>query len=379
MTKSTALKISLLWTPLLLWYLCGFFFTHTTAFFHQVDVFYYDAGQHWLHRQDLYDNQANMFVYLPTSAALFTELSLLPLKYFELVFRLISIFVITVGIFSFARDTDDKNPARVFFFSLLTTVFLSQPALFVGQLHIMTTGLMLLAFAAIAREKWWPAAILLTIALAFKPTSLILFLLGMGLFPKLSWRLLLSVLIAFLISLVLQSPHYVLSQYTSFADSFKVAMHHDGNNPQQWATLFGAIAFYTHNTINGFTQFAIRALAGLCVYSLCIIARIRCDKKTAIYFIVTLGMCYLMLFNSRTEDNDYVMVAPLLGYTLGLVVLEKKWLPTMAISLGVILMAANWNLCKFITPGNNIWINPTIIALFSVYIIYRLLQVKNVY
>src|SRR3990167_7318169 len=122
MKKSTALKISLLWTPLLLWYFCGFFFTHSDTFFHQVDVFYYHAGQHWLHGQALYDGQANMFVYLPTSAALFTELSLLPLKYFELIFRLISIFVMTVGIFAFVRDTTNKNPSSVFFWSLLVTV-----------------------------------------------------------------------------------------------------------------------------------------------------------------------------------------------------------------------------------------------------------------
>lgn len=372
MTRSTLFKISLLWLPILLWYLGGFFFTHSHAFFNQVDVFYYYAGKHWLHGKALYDGQANMFVYLPTSAALFAVPSLLPLKYFEFIFRLVSIFVMTAGIFAFVCDTTKNNPARVFFWSLLVTVVLSQGALFVGQLHMMTTGLMLLAFAAIAREKWWPAAILLTLALALKPTSLILFLLAFALYPKLSLRLLCSALLAFLISLVLQSPHYVVSQYAGFVNSFKVAMYHDGNNPQQWATLFGAIAFYTHHTINGFSQFAIRAVSGLIVYVLCIIARIRCDKKTAIYFIVTLGMCYLMLFNSRTENNDYMMVAPLVGYALALVILEKKWLPIIGMGVGVILIASNWNLSKLITPGDNVWINPTVIFFFSLYVVYRL-------
>ena len=374
LSKSIFLKCCFLWTPILLWYFAGFFFSHSYAFFHQVDIFYYNAGQAWLHKNALYNGQANSFVYLPTSAALFSPLSLLPLKLFEMVFRLLSLGVITLGIFLFVRDTAKENASRIFFYSLLATVLTSQAALFVGQLHILTTGIMLLGFSAIAREKWWQAAILLTLALALKPTSLILFLLAFALYPKqLSLRLTFCALLAFGLSFVLQSPDYVLNQYISFAHNFAAAMRHDGNNPQQWATLFGAIAFYTHHFIQGFPQFLTRVLAGLCVFALCITARIKCDKQTAIYFIVTFGMCYLMLFNSRSENNDYVMVAPLIGYALSLAILQKKQSAVCAISLGIILIAFSWNISKLITPGHNIWINPTVVLLFSFYAVYALI------
>lgn len=373
-SKSLTFKYCLLWTPLLVWYLIGFFFSHSDLFFNQVDVFYYQAGKHWLHQQPLYDGQGNMFVYFPTSAVLFAPLSLLSLHFFELSYRLLSILVITAGVFSFVRDTANSHVARVFFWSLIATIVLSQAALFVGQLHMMTTGLMLLGFSAIAREKWWTAAIWLTLALALKPTSLILFLLALALFPKISVRLICCTLLTFLLSLILQSPHYVINQYSGFINSFHVAMQHDGKNPQQWATLFGAIAFYTNHFIDGFSQFSIRIIAGISVYVLCLRAKIMHDQKTAIYFIVLLGMCYLMLFNSRTENNDYVMVAPLMGYALAVAIAQKKRLISVGVSMGIILIAINWNLCKLITPGHNVWLNPTIITLFLVLMAYPLLS-----
>lgn len=368
-SRASFFKIILLWLPIALWYLAGFSFSHFYLFFHQVDAFYYHAGNHWLHQKPLYNGEGNGFVYFPTTAALLSPLTLLPLKPFELIYRIISVSILTLGIYAFATHIGTKNIKQTFFITLLATMLPSQAAIFVGQLHIMTTGLMLLAYTKIAREQYWGAAILLALSLALKPTSIILFLLALGIFPKLSLRLLLITVIVFGLSFILQSPDYVLSQYASFANSFHVAMHHDADNPQQWATFFGMLAFYTHWHIDGTPQFITRIIFAGIVFALCWIAKRRFTIHDAIYFIVALGMCYLMLFNSRTESNDYIMVTPLVGYSLALAYQQKNRIAIYGLSTVILFIAASWNLSKWLTPHNNIWINPTVISFYVIYLL----------
>lgn len=371
MTRAPFLKIALLlWAPIALWYLAAFFFGNENIIFHQVDIFYYNAANGWLHQQPLYNGEGNSFVYFPTTAILLSPLALLPVKLFEVLFRVASIAVLTLGIYQFIAQTNTENPKRVFIITLLATVLTSQAAIFVGQLHVMTTGVLLLAYAALARDRLWFSAILLTLALALKPTSIVLVLLAGLLFPKLSIKLLLMLLIFFALSFITQSPSYVLNQYLAFANSFHVAMHHDANNPQQWATFFGMLAFYyKHWAINGTPQFIVRLLLAGFIFIMCLSAKIKCEKRQALYFIVAFGMMYLMLFNSRTESNDYVMIAPMLGYSLALAWQAKKRLAVMGLGIGIILIAASWNISKWLTPDNNIWINPSVVLLYFIYLI----------
>ncbi|MCX7124635.1 MAG: hypothetical protein NTU49_02545, partial [Gammaproteobacteria bacterium] len=79
--------------------------------------------------------------------------------------------------------------------------------------------------------------------------------------------------------------------------------------------------------------------------------------------------CYLMLFNSRTENTDYVMIAPVIGYSLALAVNYKKKWEIIALSVCVCLIALNWQLSHFISPQNNVWLNPTVVLLYTVYLI----------
>ena len=370
LSYSTIVKTSLLWLPLLLWYLLGFIFTHNHHFFSQVDSIYYAAAQAWLHQQPLYHCHGNgCFVYLPTSAVLFIPFGLLPLKTAELIYRFISIIIFTQGIYYFCRDITSYDLKRTFFIVLLTTVLLSQPTLFVGQVHMMMAGLILLAVSAITREKWWRAAIALSFCFALKPTAIVFCLLSGALYPQTALKQIL--IIALLLSAVFltQSSHYVLTQYHGFIQEFLHKMEYDTANIPHWATLFGAIAFYTGHVVDGHMAFVIRMLAALGVVYLGICTQKTQNKNNAVYFIFTLGMCYLMLFNSRTENNDYVMMMPFMGYSLMILMEEKRWLLGVSFMVGLVLMMANWNLSKMISPGNNLWLNPTLIMLYTLYII----------
>lgn len=371
-TKSIS-KILLLWLPILLWYAIALLTEPGHALLWEVDGnYYYPAAQHWLSGTALYNGTGYGFVYLPTTALLLAPLGLLPMVAFEVLFRIISITFLSMGIYQFVISTTNTNQKQAFFFSLLSTVLISQAAFMVGQMHILTTGVLLLGFAAITREKWWQAAIFLTLSLALKPTSIVLFLLGMGLYPKLGWRLALTTLIALASSFILQSPAYVWAQYQSFFSNFMVAMHFDSHHAANWATFFGAIAFYTGHQVNGMLQFGSRIAMAFVVFLIAIYSRLKLDRQQAVFFIFTLGMCYLMLFNSRTEDNDYLMIAPILGYTLFLAWQERNKILLWAISLAIFGLVINWTLSRAITPHNNLWLSPTIITLFTIYILKRL-------
>ncbi|OGT51059.1 MAG: hypothetical protein A3E84_04380 [Gammaproteobacteria bacterium RIFCSPHIGHO2_12_FULL_42_13] len=370
--KNTALKITLLWAPLLAWYLIGFFITRSPKYFLTVDTIYFSAGKAWLAAQPLYQCEGNgCFVYFPTSAAFFSLFSWMPLKLAELIFRLLSVTMLTLGIFAFCKTTDAKHYLHRYFFALLATILLTQPALFNGQCHVLTTGLLLLGFASIAAQKIWRASFFLALALALKPTSIVLCLLAPFIYPKLRFQLLATILIIFLLPFIHFSPSYVLDSYIDFIRRFHEAMQFDAQNADNWATLFGAIAFYSGHAINGGIQFWIRLLAALLTLALCLYMKKKCSLQHLVFFTFTLAMCYLMLFNSRTENNDYMMIAPMLGYTLSLVLCKRRWIPTIAMGTGIILICANWELTRFITPDNNIWISPTVIAFFTFYFVLR--------
>ena len=170
------------------------------------------------------------------------------------------------------------------------------------------------------------------------------------------------------ITFISQSPHYVLMQYEGFLNNFQVAMQFDKANPTHWATLFSAIAFYTHATINGKIEFLIRILFAGLVFLTCFFAKKKLNQKEIIYFIFSLGMCYLMLFNSRTENNDYIMIMPMIGFSLSLAMNNKKYGQVGFHFIAIALMMLNWNLCKIISPHNNLWLNPSIVFIYAVYL-----------
>src|SRR3990167_6371972 len=132
-STENALKTLLLWLPILLWYGLTFAFTHSYDFFHRVDSLYYNAGLNWIHGNAVYSDNGFGFAYFPTSAALLSLISFLPLKLFEIVFRLISVIFFTVGLYQFAACIAKSNPERTFFLMLLSSILLVQAPFFEGR------------------------------------------------------------------------------------------------------------------------------------------------------------------------------------------------------------------------------------------------------
>lgn len=364
--------ISLVWVLLLAWYVIAFLCSNHPGLPYQVDSIYYRAAQHFFHEQPLYDCKGDgCFVYFPTTAILVAPISFLPIKIADVIFRIISASILTTGMYYFCKNIGKTQLKRTFFVMTITAACIAQPAFFVGQLHMITTGLLLLGYAKIVEEKWWQSAILISLALALKPTSIVLYALAIGLFPRLTLKILVVTTFIFLLSLIARSPHYVLSQYIAYPQRFLVDMRFDANNGGHWATFFGAVAFYTHYAINGGAQFLIRMVMAVVVFILSWIAKNKMDKQDALFFIVAIAMTYLMLFNSRSESNDYVMVSPILGYFLATFIEDKKWFWASGFIVAIILITMSWTIAKWLTPHNNIWMNPSVISVFAVYLLWE--------
>ena len=60
-----------------------------------------------------------------------------------------------------------------------------------------------------------------------------------------------------------------------------------------------------------------------------------------IAFVFFIGMGYLMLFNSRTENTDYMMISPALGYFLSLFIFERKWFGVVIMNVSILLLCIN--------------------------------------
>jgi len=376
----TRFWISALWFFPLIWYsLQAYFFTHAghaVYFYNDVSNVYQSAGQHWFQGLPLYNGSGFGFVYFPTSAAIMAAFSWLPVPVFAFAFRIISILSMLFGLQRFSLMFKPEFSSKVYFFTSLVAVILCQACMREGQMHMLITGLVLLGLAALAEEQWYCAAFYLALAVALKPTAIVFALLAFALFPRLSWRLILVAALMFGATFLLQHPSYVWQQYVACVHSYQSTFKYDGTNPGHWATLFGALAFYFDYSMSGAWVFSLRLLFALLTLGICYRIGKRFGSQQLVCAIFILGMAYLMLFNSRTENNDYVMMAPALGLTLAYAVMAKQraQLVFHVVLLGLLVM--NWNLCRLLMVQNNIWLSPSLICLYAIYATVLLAQVR---
>src|ERR1700741_1838141 len=208
---------------------------------HQNSVFlvFRDAGRAWLAGQPLYSH-IGKYLYSPLAAALFAPFALLPDWAASAVWRLATgLAYLFAGICWFGRysgNARDKLPLVRGRFGtkssrvkqreereLVPTVTVLALALLLplsignlnnGQASPLIIALLICGCLAALDERWTLAAGCIAIATFFKIYPLAIGLLLAVIEPrKLTWRLILGVLILGVLSLILQRPDYVIRQY----------------------------------------------------------------------------------------------------------------------------------------------------------------------
>lgn len=279
-----------------------------------VSINYWLAAQHWLAQQPLYQNNGKGFIYLPQSAILYLPLAKLPFALSEAIWRILSLSVFAWGLFRFTPLLTVSAKAQVFLGLTLLAILLCFDSARNGQMHLLTTGLLMLATVAISQTRWRKATFLIVLAFFLKPTAIVFLLLTAGIFFAetgiyfIGWGLLFMLLPFFT-----QAWHYVISQYLACITMLQIAAQ--VGSAQDWAQFFNLIA-QTGWEMPYFLQTIVRMTVAYLFLLLGYFIKKRCSLPETAVWLLMLAMEYLMLFNPRTENNDYMMLTPVLAYCL---------------------------------------------------------------
>ena len=307
------------------------------------------AALHWMSAEPLYDGEGSGFLYLPQAAILHVPFALLGHPLGSIVWRGVTIGVFAFGLSRLCQFSRHRNPAQVFFLATLIALPNCVSAARNGQTTLLLTGLMMLTVHGLAHARWNFCAVCLSAAIAFKP-SVAPFLLTVAALHRPLWgRLLLGGMIVGAFPYLTQHRSYVTEQYQAFANSFIVTIDHHKSHP--FAHMFGmfeAFGWSVARPIQSVVSAVMGMLTLLVVWS--------CQRRLPVaryaVYAFTISVGYLLLFNPRTENNTYAMLAPAMGLFFAESVVARH-LARRAVILGAIAvgMLMSYEAAVRIAPG----------------------------
>lgn len=343
-----------------------------------VSDIYYTASKNWLNSKPLYNLQGNGFIYFPTSAVLMTPFCIFNIPIFNIIFRLIFIILFIYGISLFSKLLNNNTDQKAAFNIIsITCIPLSIANLDLGQLHYLITGILLIAIYTIYTKKYWLSAFLLALSIALKPIFIPVYLISFAIFPKLRSKIIIWTLFFMILPFLTQSPNYVLSQYIECYKNLIIAANIGITQKQNWAQIFNSLYTITGLDLSSSIQLFISFIIAI----LCLITSYYLYKKNnlkqSLPLIFLLSMLYITLFNPKTENNDYIIIIPFLGYYLTKTIINKNYKYTALIFISYILICLNHALSDLIIHNKNIWLKPIVSAIFGIYILYMELNTEN--
>lgn len=332
---------------------------------------YREAVWHWFGGEPLYNMQGHGFLYLPQAALVFAPWAVLPHAACEIVWRLSIIGVLAISVARMTRLLGGDG--RWFFTASLASAILAWGCARNGQSTLIMTGMMILAVADASESRWWRAAVLLSLAFAFKPLAVVLIMLVAVIYPPMSWRLAIGMLLVAIVPFATQHPEYVLSQYRACHQNLQITF--DVGETSYWAQLFGMLQVAGIDLPSP-VRTGIRLLASVATLAACWQAVRRLPPERAAFYVYSLAACYLMLFNSRTEGNTYAMVGPVYGLLIAEAAYRLHWPRATGWLVGAVALSlANFELAVLVTPRDRaIWICPLVCVGVTVYLVSRLIQ-----
>jgi hypothetical protein len=336
-----------------------------------VSTIYRDASLKWLKGEDLYNHTGKGFIYLPQAALVYMPFAKLPLIS-EVLWRIFSVLVFIFSLWRMAGVVAPYLQKSFFIIASLVAIPIAHAAGLNGQMNLLATAVMLLAIVAVNEQAWWRASFYLVFSLALKPITLPLILLVGILYPRMLWRIGLGFIVLFLLPFLAQEPAYVVSQYQGAIQMLSEAAAVGSQAAlYEWAQFFGLLS-HLKIEFSAIVQDGIRLVAAAITLLLCAKAKKTFPKNKALLFIFAFAMSYLMLFNPRTENNTYVMLAPALGFFLaGAFLIEKKRLKALFYMIPALGLALAHEITRQFTPEHR-WLQPLVTLIFCATVIYDL-------
>jgi len=310
------------------------------------------------------------FLYFPQAAILYVPFSQLPIPYGQIGWRCLGVILFAWSLRWLCQETNSGNRA-VHWGIVFVALLLSTSAIRNGQSTIHMTATMVLAAVAMSREKWNQATAWLVLGLAIKPLILVMVLLAGAVVPLMRKRIAIGMLAVIVSPFLFQTPDYVVTQYRDFVVMLQAAQNLGVE--ARWAQLFGMLK-NAGLDIASHWQTLIRLAASMLTLGLTAMTYRRLPKARRAIWLFSFSAIYILLFNPRTENNTYCLLAPALGLfyaeELGA---RKRILPGLALLALAFLTAGSYEIGKYFTPetGHAIWLAPLSCCLFSGYLVYR--------
>jgi len=320
---------------------------------------YRQASVKWWHgKESPYNLTQSGYLYLPQEAIIYTPFQVLPKPLGEPLWRIACLTLLACGIWRVTRLFDEEHQGALFLLSTLLVIPASLSSARNGQINLPLAALMLLAVADLAKAHWNAATLWLLLGLMLKPVGIVPVLLAAACYVPLRLRLVGGFIVFLAAAYLHPDPSYVTAQYGYFYTTLMLA-----GQPTltDFSDLFGMLL---HWGIQPSLDFSIivRGLAAIFTLgcSLFVMKAFRGRQTLQAFGVLFLSALYLMLFNPRTEENSYVILA---GFTA---ILAARDFLGGATARGLVLAAfciliAEENFSP-ILPLTKIWLKPLVTA-----------------
>ncbi|MFZ5833551.1 MAG: glycosyltransferase family 87 protein [Planctomycetota bacterium] len=334
---------------------------------------YREAAIFWLQSHDLYNGAGDGFLYLPQAAIAFVPFALLPTAISEALWRCLSWGLFSAGVWRLARLARRETGCPHFVPMSFVCAPIAWVALRNGQSTCPMAGLMMLAVVDLAGARWTRSAVWLSLGLILKPLIVPLMLVVAVLHRPMRLRIAAGIAGVALLPFLLQHPTYALQQYVACWETLGTAYR--VGDEGYWAQLFGMLKV-AGVAVSPAVQSAARAVAAVATLGLCHVALKRYPAVRAHILLYSFVAIYLMLFNSRTENNTYALLAPAVAahFTHAIFVKQRFVAGSFSLACAIALFGAYEIGKLFAPPGQAVWLAPLACLAFSGPVLFEVLR-----
>lgn len=315
----------------------------------------------WAGKESPYDMSQGGYLYLPQEAILYTPYQLLPKRVGEPLWRWSGLALLAFGVWRVCTLILPAERERLFLGASLLVIPAALSSARNGQVNLPLAGLLLLSAADLARARWNHATLWLLLSVMLKPIALAPALLAAVCYAPLRLRLLGGFLLCIAAAWIHPDPSYVTAEYRHFWEKFLLAGQPESNT---FSDFFGMLRHWGINLAPSIIS-CLRALAAVAtlVFSLLVMRRFRPEPTLQAFGVMLLAALYLMLFNPRTEENSYVMLAGFISILAGRDILAGKTPRAFILALFCLALAVE-NYGYPVFPLTRIWFKPAVTAIF---------------
>lgn len=328
----------------------------------------------WVGKESPYDMSQGGYLYLPQEAILYTPYQILPKRVGEPLWRWTGLALLAAGLWRVSGLMNPGHRNRLFLSATILVIPAALSSARNGQVNLPLAGLMLLAAADLARARWNAATLWLLLAVMLKPIALAPALLAAACFAPLRLRLLGGFLLCLGAAWIHPDPSYVTAEYRHFWEKFLLAGQPASNT---FSDFFGMLWHWGFHPSPAVIS-GIRAVAAVValLLSLQLVRRFREDAFQQAFGVMLVAVLYLMLFNPRTEENSYVMLAGFTALLAGEAILSAILSPALLLTIFTLALAVEcYGYPTF--PLTRIWFKPLVTLVFSMVLVgggYALLK-----